>query len=273
MKVKSVIKIVLDIIMTVLFTVLLFAYSTGLAFHEIMGLAILFMFGFHLGLNRQWIISVSKKLFNGRIKNKILGMYLLNIGLLIGIITIATTGLMISTVVIPRNNYNPSLIFIHKWSAYITAGLIVIHLVLHTKYIYASVKKLCTNIKTSLAGKVFSSILAIGMISGIIYYNIILGVTKNINENPANINITSSTHESVNNDEIITSNITKKEEEEEMITSSVIEPEVISLSEFLGKMFCTICPKHCALSNPKCSRSASLIEKATAEYQILYTDK
>ena len=47
------------------------------------------------------------------------------------------------------------------------------------------------------------------------------------------------------------------------------EPE-ISLEDYLGKLFCTACPKHCPLSNPRCGRGEVQAEQATAEYSSIY---
>lgn len=52
-------------------------------------------------------------------------------------------------------------------------------------------------------------------------------------------------------------------------TQTSSEPK-ISLEDYLGKLFCTACPKHCPLSNPRCGRGEAQAEKATAEYSSIY---
>ena len=52
-------------------------------------------------------------------------------------------------------------------------------------------------------------------------------------------------------------------------TQTSAEPE-ISLEDYLGKLFCTACPKHCPLSNPRCGRGEVQAEQATAEYSSIY---
>lgn len=266
MKTKSIVKIVLDIVMTALFIPLLFAYNTGLVFHEIMGISIIFLFVLHLILNRKWIVNTSKNLFTGKIKSKTLLMYFLNIGLFLGISFILITGIMISNIIFPVNSYSQILVTIHKWSSYITAVMIAVHLVLHAEYLAASFKKILSNIKTSNTKRIFQSALAIIMIAGIVYYNIISATNKNINS-------TTNTNSSSQNSKTITSipsTKRKEDENETTISSSEDQTDVISLSDFLSKMFCTMCPRNCPLSSPQCGKSKLLIEDATAEYQSLY---
>jgi len=52
-------------------------------------------------------------------------------------------------------------------------------------------------------------------------------------------------------------------------TQTSADPE-ISLEDYLGKLFCTACPKHCPLSNPRCGRGEAQAEQATAEYSSIY---
>lgn len=137
---KNTVKINLDIVITVLFVSLLFPYNTGLVYHEIAGISLAAMIILHLILNSNWIVNVSKNLLSGKFKAKTILLYILNIGLFLGITVIIITGLMISNVIF-NNNYNESLAFIHKWSSYITVLMIAIHLGLHAKYLINSFKK------------------------------------------------------------------------------------------------------------------------------------
>src|SRR5665647_1889456 len=96
---KAITKIALDLIMSVLFVILLFAYDTGLAFHEIAGLSILVLFTAHMILNWAWVKGVTKNLFSKKIKRKSKLLYALNTLLLIAASIIIVTGIMISRVV------------------------------------------------------------------------------------------------------------------------------------------------------------------------------
>lgn len=178
MKNKNITKIILDILMVSLFVVLLFAYNTGLIFHEIAGILIVCLFASHLILNRQWITAVTKNIISGKVKPKPLQMYILNIGLLVGVIIITVTGLMISTVIFPVGSYDPVIVTLHKWSAYTTCGLIVIHMVLHAKYIITMLQKILENLKHPMAKRVIGSTAAIVMVAGIVYSTVISAINK-----------------------------------------------------------------------------------------------
>lgn len=148
MKTKNIVKIILDAVMMVLFTVLFFAEDTGLVFHEIVGLSVLFVLGLHLVLNGQWIVNTTKNLGKKRINAKTSRMYFLNITLLIGIIVIITTGIMISTVLLPSDGLNPTIGHVHECAAYLTGCLLIFHVALHIKYLKASVKTILRSLKT-----------------------------------------------------------------------------------------------------------------------------
>jgi len=257
-KAKSIIKIIIDIVMSGLFIALLFAYQTGLVFHEIMGISILFLIGLHMALNRKWIAVVTKNLFSKKIKAKTALMYLLNTGLLIGIIIITITGLLISRVLLPVNIYNPALVSLHKWTAYVTAVMMGVHLFLHLEYLGVMFKKIYSELVTPVVLKTLGSAAAIVFIAVIIYYNIISAADNS-----------SSMHTAFTANPIIAQD-KKKQSSDATITSSAQAADTISLTDFLSKMYCTACNRHCPLSHPQCMRSARLVEQATAEYENLY---
>lgn len=253
MKKKSIVKVILDIIMIVLFIALMSVHDTGIVFHEIMGIFIFFLFALHLVLNGKWVIHVSKSLFYNKIKSKTFWMLILNLGLLMGIIIITVTGIMISKVLFPYDDHEQSITMIHKWSSYVTAVMMAAHLVLHIKYLIAMFMKIFDNRKSSTVKKVFGSGLAISIIVIIIYFNISSLINNSIDSKQIDTQIDKT-------------NIDKTKE---AITSTP-PSDAISLSDFLGKMFCTICPRHCPLSNPQCGKSRNLIIEAEEEYQSLY---
>lgn len=271
MKTKSFIKIVVDIVMTVLFVSLLFAYNTGLAFHEIIGLSMLFLVILHLILNGKWIIRISNNLFNQDLKAKTVFMYFLDIGLLFSLLAIGVTGIMISTVLFPIGESNPAIVLIHKGTSYVAATMLAIHLALHLKYLARGFKKILSHLRTSNIKKALSGTFAIIMIAGIVYYNVISTFDSYIppvNSSPASTPANNPTQSS----DIITPTPapSAKKKEEATVGSSETASDVPGLTEFLSKMFCTICPKHCPLSNPQCGKSRSLIEEAKTEYRTLY---
>lgn len=259
MQKKTVLKVAVDIVMTLIFTALMFVSKTGLTFHEIMGLSIIVLFAVHLALNSKWIISSTKKLFAGKLTEKYMFSYFINVSLFIGIIGLTITGILISAVLFPSDLYSPVIKTLHKWVAYITAGLIALHILMHLKYL---ISVFSSELRTPL--KTLGNALALLITTGIIYYNIIT-----ITENRFQARLQSDNDIAVTDEKII------EQEEPEIKTNSEIitqtQPEAVpTLAEFLGKMFCTNCPKHCPLSSPKCRKSDTLIQEAKKEYQELY---
>jgi hypothetical protein len=252
MKMKSTVKIIVDIVMTVILVSLFFAEDTGLAFHEIIGLSVFFVICLHLILNRKWITSTTKNLIGkktgNKTKPKTAWTYVLNAALLIGFIVIIATGIMISAVVFPQEGRSPIVSHIHEIAAYLTGGLLILHIVLHLKYLRSSIKNIFKNFKTPIARRAFSGAFSILVVLGILYYNIISTLNKNL----------------------YADSLDQIKAQAAQISSDQLTP--ISLSEFLGNMFCTACSNHCPLSNPQCGKSSNLIKAATAEYQILYNN-
>jgi hypothetical protein len=231
-------KIILDIVMIGLFVPLMFVNKTGLVFHEIAGLSIMLLFMLHLILNRSWIVNTTKKLISNKLKSKTLFMYYLNVALLIGVIVIAVTGLLISTVIIGVAEYNPTLVTLHKWSAYITAGLLCVHLMLHIKYLYVMFKRYKKTV-----GSVTVVIIAVVAV----FFTNVIDFAQPFAENVARVEVVSVSPE----------------------TAQQTQPE-ISLSEFLEEKICNRCSRKCPLSKPRCGKASSLIEQAKEEYYEIY---
>lgn len=309
MKAKSIIKIVLDIVMAGLFVALLAAHRTGLVFHEIMGLFIALLFAAHLALNWKWIVGITKQILAKKAKRKPILMYVLNTGLLVGAAIVIATGVMISVELFSWGAYNPVLVALHRYGSYFMAGLLAVHMALHMKYFITMCKKIARSIRTPVTLKVLSGTAAALMIVALVYSSIAsalegrLHITSpyepsslyeetrlvtGVSEITSSENITASTATTENATTLATitttagrSNRRREDLEEEETTTSTTttsstttsEPaeEAISLSEFLSKMFCNLCSRRCPLSHPQCRKSADLIQKATVEYNMLYS--
>ena len=182
MKIKNIVKIILDAVMIVLFTVIIFFIEdTGLAFHEIVGLSVVFVLGLHLILNWQWIVNTTKNIGKGRVKAKTLWIYFLDVTLLISIIVTITTGIMISRVVLPLGGHNTTIEHIHICADYVIGSLLILHVAQHIKYLKASVKAILRNFKMPIIRRTFIGAFAILLTLVILYYGIISTVSKNIN--------------------------------------------------------------------------------------------
>ena len=269
---KTTTKITLDIIMTVLFVILLYAYDTGLAFHEITGLAIFALFMFHIILNWSWVKNVTRNLFNTRMKTKPKLMYALNVTLLIGVSTIIITGMLISKVIFGfgLNGSNHVLIAVHKWFSYACLGLFAIHMALNWRYILVSIREI-------FGSRLRKSLEALGAAALVIValYSLVISssdkVTQQAKAQKSSPPETTTTRkiDSGQNGEVYKSKST--EQQDYTISNNTQDAKAaVSLSAYLGKMFCTGCDKHCPLLSLKCDKGNSQLQAAKIQYQKLY---
>jgi hypothetical protein len=154
LKNKIYVKLVLDVIMYVIFVLLMKIGFGGIAFHEIAGIGIGFVFLVHILLNLQWIKKVTLKLFDRKLPGKIRFGYLLNLLLLITIIFIIVSGILISKVVFPELRFGNERWFqmAHILVSYISLILVGIHIGLHWQWITYQVKKIFKVKASKIAG-------------------------------------------------------------------------------------------------------------------------
>jgi hypothetical protein len=243
--------------MTVVFLLLLDAHGTGLVFHEITGISILAFFMTHILLNWSWVKTVTKNLFNRNFKIKPRLMYVLNLGLLLGISTTTITGILISQVIFPSGSNENSvlLVTVHKLVSYSCLGLIAMHVWLHQKYILASMRNVFAHGKTK-------TVLALaGFVISLFFTQTLLGSDKRLTYATTPPNVSSQN---------LTNPQTKDDQTNAIIQDTQEKGQTVSLLDFLGNMFCTGCSKHCSLLNPGCVKGDAQLQVAKTEYQTLY---
>lgn len=266
---KTLSKIMLDIIMTILFVTLIFAYDTGLVFHEIAGLSIFALFASHLLLNWRWVKSVTKNLFTRKLNSSSRLKYFLNVIILLIVATIIITGILISQVIFPSLGSslgNKQLLLVHKWTSYVCLGLFGLHIVLHRRYLVESVRKILTNLRQSKVGKPLLRLGATALIVVVLYSKVLSTSTKH-----------ESTQASLYASQIASSSqtTTTLKGKDDSSTNPVYtettndDGATISLSDYLGNLHCTACPKHCSLLKPQCGRADPQIKTAKINYQAL----
>jgi len=338
MKSKSIIKIILDITMLALFIALLFAYRTGLPFHEFIGLSTILLMILHIALNWKWICKVSKNLFDkfktwflrvSRIlydkmkerlsrdssssdeefelslsfaqeseevpskesrhhrgsttKPKTLLMYVLDYGILLGLAQIIVTGIMISQVLFPGGLFNETLFQLHRWTAFVTVGMMGIHLLLHWKYLIAMFKTIFTKLRNPIVNKALSGSVLVLMIGTLVY----AGMVANIKEAYDNRFLAlleaefleQFGDESDDPDAPTQSAYERywerylammeeiREENEETIEKLYQAEEKPPLKTFLGKMFCPLCMRFCPVDELRCSWGRMELYEAEQIYQ------
>lgn len=145
MKKINSIKLLLDLIMAVIFVLLFNKRAiSGLAFHEIAGLAIGLAFLIHIALNWRWVRQVTLNLFGKGVAIKTKIGYMVDVLLLIAMGYIIISGLLISKILFPNLRYGNEFFFksTHISAAYITLALVGIHIGLHWGWVMGIFRRL-----------------------------------------------------------------------------------------------------------------------------------
>lgn len=274
---KAITKIALDFIMSVLFVILIFAYDTGLAFHEIAGLSILVLFTAHMILNWTWVKSITKNFLSKKIKRKSQLLYALNTLLLIAVSTIIVTGIMISRVVFDfgLNGGSSVLSAIHKWTAYACLGFFAIHIALNWRFVSVCVRKISSTLGGIRLRKSLQALGASALAVAIIYSLVMPGPDQ-----------LSQQASAMNNPPVEAAAIRKNDAGQGSDGSGYAtagnqgytvpaaiqadDVDTVSLTEYLSNLFCTGCDKHCPLLSPKCDKGEAQLQAAKVKYQELY---
>lgn len=288
---KQTAKIIIDIAMTALFLLLIKPFLTGLEFHEIAGICIALIVLIHNILNLKWIKATAKNLFSDKIKLKTKLMFALNSLLAVLVAVIAVTGVLISKVLFTfiTVGAQEQLIFIHKTASYVCLGAIALHIAVHAGYLAAMFKKMIEGkVLVPLTGVMFAAMLAIAIYR---YYD----TTEEISAVPEKRAeyISESTYSGLTSEEqfsvltaaeerlavtlpetvseqIISSEQSISENDVQISAQTTAAEPVISAEEYLSKLFCTGCSKHCPLSSPRCGKGEEQAETALEEYNALY---
>lgn len=139
---KNWVKLGLDLIMAVGLFSLFSVAAVGLAFHEVVGLALFGAFVLHLALNWRWIVSFTRRLFAKNIPLKIRIGYILNVLLLISFLIIIASGITMSKFVFAGifeevETFKPA----HYFFSALALVLVGIHTGLHWAFIKAMFNK------------------------------------------------------------------------------------------------------------------------------------
>lgn len=263
MKRKTFVKVLLDVLMAIVFIAVMNVRSTGLAIHEIAGLGLFGLLAAHLALNWRWVCTVSHNLFHSKISSKARWMAALNLALLISMILIGLSGMMISEVIFRFGSSGTpgALYFLHEWASYVCLGLCGLHLLLHRRYLWNTLRAMLLPAGGNKILGALKSIGAVGLVLAILYSLVFPDLdTTAVEMAAANTSPT----------------ISSKKESSAAITESITneaqaEPAgTVTLSDYLSGFFCTGCHNHCPLSNPRCGRANAQIEEYTEKYQALY---
>jgi hypothetical protein len=256
-------KLFLDLAMTVLYLLLMFGYKTGALFHEIAGIGILLLFSLHLLLNRKeflGLLRIGSKMQNSRKVFQCLSDLVLILGMPVTILT----GALISQRLFGRT-LQTSVLAVHNFSAYLCLSVLLLHLLTHVRYLlFVCIRRFrgAGQMGTvRLAERAFAFSAAVCFL----YLALSGAFTKSIGSSL--ISVASSTA----NTAIVSSSAGKKEEDISASIGSDSTADVPSLSEHLGKLYCTGCHRHCSLLNPLCAKGQTQAEQAEIKYSEQYS--
>lgn len=260
--------------MLLIFVLLTFNLGLSQFFHEVFGIIIGIAFISHIILNRKMFLALCKTIKKNGIFS-LSGLKLtLNILLFISTAIITITGILISNQLFNFNitdNYS-AVFHLHKIASYICLAILAVHTLSHFTFIKSVVKQMLTNrkkpeVKRTILG-FMSSVFAILIIYSFVF------ISKSKHDNF--INYESSVNGSIQSGDKKNTFSPSKDgssNDDKGTNSTITEnagEDTPSLQEYLSKLRCTACPKHCFLTSPRCNRGTKQQQEATNDYNQLY---
>ncbi len=139
---KNIIKLTLDIVMAILFIIFFKKDLISMKFHMISGILFGLFIIIHMILNRKWIINISKKLLDKKIKVRVKISYIVSLLLFICIVGILVSGICI----LKAKTYDRIMFWkmLHFGTSYLSLALVGIHIGIYWTWIINMIKKICS---------------------------------------------------------------------------------------------------------------------------------
>lgn len=284
---KLILKLTLDVIMTVLMLVL-FAYPvTGNLIHEVIGIVLFALFALHLVLNRAWYRSLLKKKTTLAARLSLAVNLLLTADMLLLLITsvgISHTAFAFLNLIAPS-----WMVQAHITSAYWGLVLLSVHIGLHWGMILNAARKMTgiqgkSPMRTALARLVAVLLVVYGIYSSFtnqvgaellpLPETLLTGTsqvetaaagaeTMTLTEHTDSSGLGKRTHGGDGEDSQEQQD--DKSQQTSTATSAVQTGE--TLQDYLGRLTCTGCSRHCSLLAPQCGTGTVQAQEATAVYE------
>ncbi|MFC2008606.1 DUF4405 domain-containing protein [Chloroflexota bacterium] len=166
---KNVVRIILDVVMVSMLVLMYEKNAISLSFHEIGGLGGCGLFIIHNGLNRKWIVGITKRFFGRALPLRVRIGYVLGVMLLVTMAFIALSGIMISRTVLIGVYGNvafwrPA----HFFASAVALVLVGIHVGLHWSFIrtmFAKMLRVPRAVSRPLGAACLIAVLAFGAYS------------------------------------------------------------------------------------------------------------
>jgi hypothetical protein len=264
----------LDMIMSILMIVLMGYQVTGNHWHEIIGTGLLVLFIIHLSMQVRWFKNIHKIAKNAIAKKYLLIGFITDILIFIDMIGMAITSVMISREVFASLNLTGGMIFVYLHNVFAYGGLILIsiHLGCHWKVILFKINQKLGVTKNN--GKNGITIVERIAAFTLAAFGVFASFERNIGSKFLLPNMKEQSNlASASMEEVFSGNSfggkQKKDNTTPTISSddSSSESSSESLNDYLSKLTCTGCSKHCCLLTPQCSVGRQQAQQATAAYQ------
>lgn len=296
LKKTVIVKLFIDITMIIVYSLLMFARSLGGFFHETVGLGMGILFLAHILLNRPLLTGLCKSVKNRQPKKTVLVAS--DIALTLCMPTVIVTGILIAKELFVMQLDIPWMLLfnIHYVLSYVCLGIMILHILLHAKYLLGVLKKLPSSLaKKEAMPAVFC--FSAGLIAAVMLY-FLLAVHKSkpdgqtapeiphpiVAENTIPAAPASSPEHQAESTAAVIDQVSEANDadstatpaentntERSIATDDTAAPHP-TLEEYLSQLRCTGCGRRCILLNPRCRTGEAQASRAEAEYNRLYSD-
>lgn len=265
-------KLIIDSVMSVLFLLLMNLTLTGIAWHEVIGIAIPVLFAVHLLFNRQWIRSLTTHFRSANRR----GQTLFLLGGMLGLAVAVTigSGIRLSQILFPAlaATDTGSWHRIHVAASWTSLLLLLVHVTLHGRWLMNLIRQLkpadslrAAGVKLSLllvATTAVYSLLNVGIIGRT------AAVSGTSESAAASLPASTVTAYTASGAAMLkpASSTDSSSIQSSQDTASFAEAADETLQQYLSRLTCTACGRHCPLTSPRCSRGKAQVEQATADY-------
>lgn len=142
-------KILVDIVMIIMFACLTKIKITGMHMHEVLGCVLGAVVMLHLLLNINWIKSITLRIFDKKLNNKVRSVYAMNLLLLIMFVIVLVSGILVSVTILTNIRTGNRMFYavVHRKSALITFILVIVHGVMHGRMLKGHCMRMCRKVK------------------------------------------------------------------------------------------------------------------------------
>ena len=269
---RAALKLGLNALMAFLLSFLMKVAFTGLLWHEILGLFLTFLFTTHIFLNWKVTLGLLKKIFSSVLKPRSRVLILIDLLLAFLAMALGLTGVLISGELfsIPlEEEIRLKLANLHSllgYGLYLGTG---IHIGFHWKAIMGGIRRLLGRPPLKKAGqtvlRIFSLIIVLLGIRGV-------PMTLPELEEPVEEEKPQETSQEEGQG-YQEQEVGEVQELDDERSGSPQEEDIPTLEEYLSKLHCDGCSRHCPLSDPRCGVGIEQARDAQEDYKEEYGER